>query len=390
MAPRSGDLQSSASGRPRNLWPFLRTTIVVVLVAASVAAAAVGWYYSNQILGPDRMPEKTGQVILGRTDSTLTLAPTTEARRPGRWAIEWPGGYGSLGPLITIQADRVTTHFERVSGSPPETTAYVAGFARDADPLTWFGTAFEEIVVASSIGPLAGWLIPGMDSTWALFVHGRGVTRAEVLRMLPAFRTLGLPCLVITYRNDPGAPRADGGTYRMGATEWRDLEDAVRAARLRGARDVVLVGCSMGGGIVAEFLRRSSLRRFVRAAVLDAPSLDWNAVLATAARERGVPAFVTEIGKIVTSLRTGLDWNDLTERRHATAFATPILIIHGDADHTVPLEVSEAFTAARPDLVTLVRVPNADHVESANVDRDGYAKAVTGWLSARGVGAARP
>ena len=142
---------------------------------------------------------------------------------------------------------------------------------------------FKTVEYRSSLGPILAWLVPGSDSTWAIFVHGRAASRAEMLRMLPAYRALGLPCLVICYRNDRCGPRALGGRYQMGFTEWRDLEDAVRFALEHGARRVVPVGCSMGGSIVAEFLRHSALASAAPVAVLDAPALD----LERHARRRG-------------------------------------------------------------------------------------------------------
>ena len=50
--------------------------------ALLIAAGAIGWYYSVEILGPDKPRGKTGQAVLARTDSTLTLAATPKARRP--------------------------------------------------------------------------------------------------------------------------------------------------------------------------------------------------------------------------------------------------------------------------------------------------------------------
>jgi hypothetical protein len=88
--------------------------------------------------------------------------------------------------------------------------------------------------VPSRVGPLPAWRISGTDSTWAVFVHGRGATRAEVLRMLPAYRALGLPCLILSYRNDIGAPRVGDGSYRLGYTEWQDSGcRPIRASRER-------------------------------------------------------------------------------------------------------------------------------------------------------------
>jgi hypothetical protein len=326
----------------------------------------------------------------GHTDSTIVLAVTPKALRPGRWAIEWNGGYGEVGPIVARTGDRVTRRFRLAAGTLPGATARLAGFAFDADPGSWLGIEFQTVAVPTPAGPLPCWLVPGADSTWAVFVHGRGASRAELLRMLAGYRTLGLPCLLISYRGDPGAPPVAGGGYRMGAGEWLDLEDAVRFALAHGARDVVPVGCSMGGGIVAQFLRLSPLRSAARAAVLDATALDWNAVLAQGAAERHVAAPIAELGKWVARLRSGIRWDDLTQARHAAEFAAPMLIFHGGADHTVPIDVSERFAAARPDLVTLVRVEGADHVESANWDGARYEELLTAWLAARGIGSRLP
>jgi alpha-beta hydrolase superfamily lysophospholipase len=359
-----------------------------VILLSVIALGAIGWHYSSEILGPDSRPGRTGQSVLSVSDSTITLVSTPKSRRPGYWAIEWPGGFGTIGPLISVDGGTVTTRFRIMSGSPPDTTSRLAGFAPDADPRTWLGLDFEDVTIPARVGPLPAWQVHGRDSTWALFVHGRAATRAEVLRMLPAYVSLGMPCLIIAYRNDAGAPRVGDGCYRLGLTEWIDLEDAVRYARGHGARGVVTVGCSMGGGIVAQFLRRSSERAITRAAVLDAPALDWNAVLALAGSQLGVPGPITEFGKLVASLRSGLRWRELTQVSHAGEFSTPMLVLHGDADDTVPVEVSRRFAAARPDLVTLHVIEGAGHVESANVNPDRYAAIVSGWLRERGIGIA--
>ena len=99
-------------------------------------------------------------------------------------------------------------------------------------------------------------------------LHGRRVTPREALRMLPVTTGLGLPSLSITYRNDFWAPKTEDCYYRYGQTEWQDLEGAVRYALEHGADNVVLVGYSMGGGIVINFLYESSLAGEVRGVIL--------------------------------------------------------------------------------------------------------------------------
>lgn len=365
----------------------LRRILLAALLGGAAAFGAAGVYLSGRILGPDAPPGTSGQVVLAHDDSTITLASTFKARRPGRWAIVWPGGYGHIGPLIRADDHQVLTRFSIAYGRPPDSTSRLAGFAPKADPLTWFGIPFETRMLEGRAGPLPAWWLPGRDSTWAVFVHGRAATRAEVLRMLPAYRSLGLPCLVLAYRNDPDGPRVGDGSYRLGLSEWEDVEDAVRAARARGARGVVLVGCSMGGGIVAQFLRHSSERDRVRAVVLDAPALDWAAILSEQGAQGGVPALLMDWGRTVASWRTGLAWDELDQIAHAAAFTHPILLFHGDADDVIPIGLSGRFARARPDLVTFETFAGAGHVESANVDSARYARTIAGWLRRRGIGA---
>ncbi|MCK4828870.1 alpha/beta hydrolase, partial [bacterium] len=64
-----------------------------------------------------------------------------------------------------------------------------------------------------------------------------------------------------------------------GLTEWKDLEGAAKYAAERGAEKLILVGYSMGGAIVTNFLYRSPLAGKVLGAILDAPMLDLNATI---------------------------------------------------------------------------------------------------------------
>jgi alpha-beta hydrolase superfamily lysophospholipase len=197
-----------------------------------------------------------------------------------------------------------------------------------------------------------------------------------MLRLVPVLHDLGVTSLVITYRNDPGAPRGPDGLFHLGDTEWLDLEAAVHEAGSRGARDVIAFGDSMGGAIVMQFLERSPVSGIVTGAVLDSPVLDWAPVLALAGRQLKLPPIVLVLAKRIVALRTGLRWERLNQVSRAAELAVPMLIIHGDADETVPAVTSAAYAAARPDLVTYLQVPGAGHVEGWTSDRDGCGEAV--------------
>ena len=136
----------------------------------------------------------------------------------------------------------------------------------------------------------------GPGERWAVLVHGRGARREETIRAMPPLLGRGWTCLVPSYRNDEGVPAGPDGRYALGLSEWRDVEAAMRYAVDQGAREVLLMGWSMGGAIVLQLLDRSPLSALVSRVVLDAPVIDWGDVLAHHARAHRVPPHVGSPG----------------------------------------------------------------------------------------------
>jgi uncharacterized protein len=58
----------------------------------------------------------------------------------------------------------------------------------------------------------------------------------------------------------------------------------------------------------------------------------------------------------------------------------PVLLFHGTADPTVPVEVGRALAGARPDLVEYHEVPGGEHVRAWNMDPDGDTATVSACL----------
>ena len=342
----------------------------------------LGWLYSERLLKPN--PSRRPGYYVEVLDSgarNVKLSPTTDATRGGTYGLEWAGGYGQVGRILHADESGVTREFRSFWGIPKRRdVARLDAYAFPHDPGRAFGMKYEEIRVHSSLGDLPAWYVKGTKDTWMIFVHGWGAELSEALRILPTIVGHGLPSLVITYRNDPEAPKSPDGLYHLGETEWRDLDSAAGYALANGAKDLVLVGASMGGSITCTFLRKSDRASKVRGVILDAPALNWDAILALAAHERGLPRFMVSITKFISSFRTGIDWSALDQVKHAEEFSVPILLFHGDRDETVPVEPSDAFAAARSDIVTYRRIPEAGHVESWNLHPEGYRETVERFL----------
>lgn len=373
---------------------LLLALLAVVLVMGSGLFAG-GWYLSNVLRdGAFVIEDYAGPlpdlriIALGDGSITLGVTPETDAdglwTQNGIWGVEGDDTYGQISAIDNVNDQQVVREFVALTGSFAKgDLVRLSSWAFPENPQDAFGLPYEEVSFRAPLGDLPAWIVDGpRDDVWVIFAHGKGAKQGEALRMLPSVNALGLPSLLITYRNDEGVPPSADNYYRYGQTEWEDLHAAVEYALSQGAEDVVLVGYSMGGAIVANFLYQSSLADRVRGVILDAPMIDFNETVDLGAREGGYPLFVANIAKFFARFRFDVDWQALDYLSRADELDTPILLFHGDADKTVPVETSDALAIARPDLVEYERFPDARHVGAWNTDPERYEDAVQDFLAA--------
>jgi len=389
--------ETTASSGWRSQLRKRRTPLLILLGAVMVAVASLaggGWYYADLVkdgaLVPDHDPDKLDLRVVALTDSLVTLGVTSEAERDGDWTqdgifgLAGENSYDRVGAILEVVDDLVIREFfpMDVDGVPTVgDSVRLDSFAFPEDPQRAFGIGFEEVSFPSQLGELPAWFVDGSRDTWVIFVHGKGAQRREGLRALPTISELGFPALLITYRNDEGAPASPDGYYRYGQTEWKDLEAAAEYAVQRGANELIIVGYSMGGAIAISFLYESPLAERVTAVILDSPMLDFGATIDLAAAQRNVPGFLTAVAKRIAGLRFDIHWDGLNYLSRADELSAPILLFHGDADETVPVRTSDALAKTRPDIVTYVRVVGADHVRSWNTDPAAYESALQEFLA---------
>jgi alpha-beta hydrolase superfamily lysophospholipase len=361
---------------------------------SSTVAAAV---FARKILTPD--PRRPDDVVVERVgDGSLVLGATPETVVPGRYGLWLDGGAGHARVGDIVEEDLEAGTVTRVligldAGALQPGPARWNGYFYGLPPDRSLGLETEDVTVEGELGPLPAWQVPapaGDGDRWAVAVHGRGARREECLRAVAPLHAAGLDVLVPTYRNDEGAPPGPDGRYNLGLSEWRDVEAAVAYALDHGARSVVLVGWSMGGAIVLQFLDRSPLADTVEGVVLDGPVVDWNAVLAHHARLHHVPspisAFARSLmgrswGKRAVGVRDVLDVASTDWVRRAEELHHPLLLIHSDDDEFVPNAASRALADARPDLVTWVPWTTARHCKEWNTDPARWEAAVREFVS---------
>lgn len=267
-----------------------------------------------------------------------------------------------------------------VAPETPITDPLMLGYR--GDPLEALGLAFETWEVATPLGPAEGWYVPGpRDDLAAVYVHGVAGAREDGYRHLAMLAEAGVPVLLIAYRGDPGAPAAPSGRHAMGLTEWEDLEAGVAAMVAQGHDRLLLVGESMGGAIIGQFLQRSALAEHVAAVALDAPALDFGAVLAHLAAAQRLPA-PGAVGRAALWWLDALGPDPLRAARVTgvlAGFDGPLFLAHGAGDRIVPVASSDALLAARPGVTHHLRT-DADHLQSWHAAPDAYRAAFTGFL----------
>lgn len=384
-------------GRRHRLVRWFLWLVVLSLMLLAAAHAGGGWYFAGRIESgalastpAQPMPAFDDVRVVKVTRSSVQLRRAPDAGdnfAAATYGLAWEGGTGTVGPAKVNKDGTVTRSLKVLQGTPP--------FPRQGAALersVWTGDppqAFPLAKMDVSVAGLPAWYFPagpGAVGTVAIYVHGQNGNRNNALRFVSAAVPAGTPVLAITYRNDIGAPKDPSGRLQYGRTEWRDLEAAVDWALQQGARNVVLVGESMGGAIVASFLEKSPRRSVVSGIILDAPMLSLSAVVENGARHglpggRAVPSSMLWAAEEIATRRYDVDWKAVDYLDDTAWLRIRVLVVHGSADTRVPLSVSQQLQRAKPELVRLVVFPGAQHTESWNVDRARYAKVVRQYLT---------
>lgn len=370
-------------------------------VLSALASLGTATYFARRVVTPES-EKKDDTWVLDVGEDTVTLVATPSTLSPGRYGLWLDGGAGHLrlgevvGTDLTARRASGRTVTRRLlgvdAGVPAPGSARWNTYYFCGDPSA-LDLAFDDVLVPAEIGELPAWRVPpgcGDGSRWAILVHGRSANRVETLRALPVLHGLGMTSLVPMYRNDEGAPPSVDGRYNLGLSEWRDVEAALRYALAQGAREVTLVGWSMGGSLVLQLLDRSDLSGWVDSVVLDCPVIDWTSVLRHQADVNRLPRPADQLARLLMGRRSTrfligvaepldlavTNWVDRAEELNH-----PILLIHSATDETVPYQPSVRLADRRPDLVTLDLWDGPLHCQEWNTDSERWERTVREFLS---------
>lgn len=363
---------------------------LALLLLALALAIGTSWHFSSVALVPDHSPYSEKVDIEALSGPRIVLARSEASERPGYYGLSWESGHAIVGPIKSEDSETVTRRLTGVRGYlVPGTEAGLESHVYSGNPRQTLGLPYRSVDVPDSLGPMPAWLIPGThtrsaisadSSTWVIVVHGHNDNRENGLRIAPTLHRAGLPSLLISYRNDLGAPDSPDDLYHLGETEWRDLAASARYALGHGAHRLILIGYSMGGAVIAQFMQRSSLADRVSGLVLDAPALDWKSILEFNAEQMDLPGALALPVEWTIDARIDPDWDSLDASRHPEDFQLPVLLFHGTDDTVVPIAGSDEFAEELGKWVTYYRVPDADHTQEWNVDPGLYERRLRRFL----------
>lgn len=153
---------------------------------------------------------------------------------------------------------------------------------------------------------------------------------------------------------------SEGAVCTYGQREQADVRAAVETLRAMPGVDrdrIAIVGASMGGGSVLAAMR--SLPPAVRTTVLLAPASDYPPLVARRVRFLGPLADPVMLVSAQWARAAGqVPMTEWHPSEHVDA--RPLLVFHGDADETIPIELSRALVASRPN-AELVVLPGVEH-----------------------------
>ncbi|MDP3197000.1 alpha/beta hydrolase [Tabrizicola sp.] len=263
----------------------------------------------------------------------------------------------------------------------PPTSPFGLGYR--GDPTTALALPFQTVTLDMPLGPTEAWLVPAAspEAGRAIYVHGIAGAREDGYRALSILHAAGWSVLLISYRNDSGAPASPEGTYGFGLTEWPDLEAAVTQMAPGEADRVLVVAESMGGAILGQFLAQSPLASRVQAVALDSPATSFAAVIDHLATQgdKPLPGLVAATARQILPFKTPLPLAMAEVAATYRAFPGPLFIAHGSTDRIVPQGPSQALAASRS-APTVTLWTEADHLGSYAKDPVAYSAAFRDFL----------
>jgi len=296
--------------------------------------------------------------------------------RPGPAVRRVRLGFAVLGLLIPvcvvsylaislISAERLT----RTHNTPPRLGPRVVS----DDAVPWSVRTADGLT-------LRGWYLPTPGRRHLIvLVHGLWNTWGNMADLGSDLHQRGYDVLLFDLR---GHGRSDPSRVTMGRRERGDLQAVLSWAERSGFRPerIGWLGQSMGG---STLLMEGARNARIRVAVVDSAFGDLPEVLnRQLSRHSHLPNWFNPGILAAARLAFGVRTDDLLPERSARAWCgRPLLLIHGEADSTVPVRQAWRIARAAGSSCEALWLLGVEHVRGYRSDPNAYIAAVDEFFS---------
>ncbi len=207
---------------------------------------------------------------------------------------------------------------------------------------------------------LHAWLLPVEDARDSIILlHGWGGNAEMMLPLALPFHRAGLQVLLLDARNHGRSDRHGHSSLPVFAEDLQTAIDWLKANHPRQARRLAVLGHSVGAGAV---LFAASQRKDIDAVIAVSPFAHPERVMRRTLAPLRLPDWLVKwiLRYVERVIRHRFD--EIAPINTLCLIDRPVLLVHGDADRTVPLQDARDIIARCPaPQHRLLVIPGADH-----------------------------
>ncbi len=227
------------------------------------------------------------------------------------------------------------------------------------------GLAYDDVYLTASDGTrIHGWHVPGHSGVTLLWFHGNAGNISHRLdNILMLHQRLGVGVFIVDYRGyglSEGRP-SEKGIYTDAEAAFGYLIDKLG---LDPEREIILFGRSLGVGVAVEM----GTRHRVKGVILESGFTSIREM----AESSGLPL---PIPLVLTLFEARYDSISKIGR-----VDSPVMILHGDRDDTVPFWMAEKLYAAANEPKTLYPIRGASHNDTVYVGGEEYLRVLEEFI----------
>ncbi|MCW8905579.1 alpha/beta hydrolase [Sedimenticola sp.] len=235
------------------------------------------------------------------------------------------------------------------------------------------GLAYEAVRIPTASGKqlFAWWLPVSAADTSIIILHGWGGNAELMLPMAQPFQQAGINVLLIDARNHGNS---DADTFSSLPRFAEDLDHAIDWLRQKHpvhSRRLALLGHSVGAGAA---LLSASRKRDITAVISISAFAHPEWMMKRYLQRFHLPDLVVGLVLSYVQWIIGHRFSDIAPLSTVCRIDCPILLVHGRADTTVPVEDARAIAAGCPESnITLLEIDEAEHDSVDKIEQHGFA-----------------